>query len=61
MPTKNQSRKSMLLGTKEIMSNISDAITELTGDDIAKIHNEICARKIRYTGDDIWEYTGEID
>lgn len=44
-----------------VISNISSAIDELDGDDIAELHNTICSRKIRYVADNFFEYTGEDD
>ena len=44
-----------------VIGNISSAIDEFDGDDIAELHNKICSRKIRYVADNFFEYTGEDD
>jgi hypothetical protein len=49
------------LGFKEIIDNISDAMSEMDGETIAEIHNQILSRKIVYKEDSIWEYSGEND
>jgi hypothetical protein len=61
MAIKKQLEKGNFIGFQQIMKNIQTAFDELTGDDIAEIHNKVCARKVEYCGDSIWKYTGEKD
>ena len=50
-----------ILDDKQVLFNIGKAFEELSGNEIAEIHNQICAKKIQYDGDDVWSYTGEDD
>lgn len=45
----------------KVLENISKAMESLDGEEITKIHNDVCSKKIRYLGDSVWEYTGEDD
>lgn len=36
----------------DVMEDISEAMQELDGDEVAKIHNRICLSKIKYSEDD---------
>ena len=45
----------------DICNNINTAMEELTGEELAELHNQVCAKKIRYEEDSTWEYTGEDD
>ena len=45
----------------DLVSNIMEAMESLSGEEVAKVHNEICSRKIRYVEDSQWEYTEEDD
>lgn len=51
------------LDINKVLANISNAMESLEGEEVARIHNDLCAKKIRYLGDDdsAWEYTGEDD
>jgi hypothetical protein len=49
------------LNIAEVIVNIAEAVESLTGEEVARIHNDICKRKIRYIEDNVWEYTGETD
>ena len=51
----------MILTFTDIVDNVVDTMTELEGEEIVEIHNQICSRKIQYVEDSIWEYTGEDD
>jgi len=64
MATKTELKKlkdGKLIGFRQIMKNIETAFEELSGSEIEEVHNQVCAKKVEYTGDSIWEYTGEID
>ena len=45
---------SRFLNIADVINDISEAFEELDGEEIAKIHNEICLSKIKYEGDDSW-------
>ena len=45
----------------EVIVNIKEAIESLDGEEVAKLHNDICNRKIIYVGGGMWKYTGETD
>ena len=45
---------SRYLEFEDVMADIYEAMGELDGEDIAKIHNEICLSKIKYEGDNSW-------
>lgn len=45
----------------QVIENIKKAFESLTGEEIATVHNEICAKKIKYMEDNVWEYTGKED
>lgn len=46
----------------DVVKNIRNALDSIDdGEMIADIHNELCATKIKYDEDSIWEYTGESD
>jgi hypothetical protein len=59
------------LGYGHLLNNIHQTLEKLSGDDFAKIHNKICAKKVKYTGVskkygqgygvNLWEYTEEDD
>ena len=51
---KRRAIMSRFLEFAEVMEDISEAMQELDGKEIAKIHNEICLSKIKYEGDDSW-------
>jgi len=51
----------MSLTFEVIVKNIADAMEEIEEEEITKIHNKICAAKIKYLGNSQWEYTGEND
>ena len=51
-----------VLDADGILSNIGSALDSIDeGEIIARIHNGLCGRKVRYIGDSMWEYTGEDD
>lgn len=50
-----------VLHIDEVMHNIRVSVEEMDGDDVARAHNSICAKKIRYLEDSEWELTGEDD
>jgi hypothetical protein len=49
------------LGFQDVVDNITDALTEMDGETVARIHNQICSRKVEYLEDSQWEYSGEKD
>lgn len=50
------------LSFQDVLENIEDAVTEISdGEEIARIHNSICSRKVKYIEDNIWEYEDEED
>jgi hypothetical protein len=50
-----------VLVVDDLLANIKKAWEGLTGNEIANIHNDVCARKIEYIEDSMWRYTGEKD
>jgi hypothetical protein len=45
----------------DVADDIREVLSEMDGEAIAEAYNEICAKKIRYVEDSIWEETGEND
>ena len=48
---------------RDVLDNICNVLSDMDEDDIVKINNEICAKKIRYVEGSLtpWEFTGEND
>jgi hypothetical protein len=44
-----------LLDINDIVENISDALAEKEGEDVAEIHNRICDTQVKYLGDNLWQ------
>jgi hypothetical protein len=44
------------LDIKDIIKNITSALECLDGDEVAEVHNFICANHIEYVEDSIWKY-----
>lgn len=43
------------LSQEEVIDRIATALTEIDGDELTRIHNEICDDgKVEYEGDSIW-------
>lgn len=42
----------------EVIENISRALAEMDGDQLAKINNEICDKQVTYAGDGLFEPAG---
>ena len=59
--TKEKGTQIMILTFQDIVDNISDTMIELTGEEVVDLHNKVCSRKIKYTEDSTWEYTGDND
>lgn len=53
----------MSLSFQDVVDNILDTMTELDEEQITKIHNDICSRKIKSVeiNSEKWEYTDEDD
>ena len=49
------------LDFEDIMAGLRIAIGEQDGEEVARIYNQICAKKISYDEDSLWQYTGEDD
>lgn len=45
-----------ILTEDQVFANILKAFETLSGEEIARIHNEICSRQIKYNEDSVWEY-----
>jgi hypothetical protein len=50
-----------ILDIEQVLANIADTLKhEMDGGYIARIHNEICAKKIRYSSDSTWDRSGML-
>ena len=50
-----------ILSEADVVERIKKVLEWLEGDDIAELHNQIVAEKIKYIGDNQWVETGETD
>ena len=50
-----------LLTFQDIVDNIAEALTEVPLEEVVRIHNETCSRKVEYLEDSLFTYTGEDD
>ena len=48
-----------ILSFNDVTGLLKMALMELEGKDVARIFNKVCRKKIKYLGDDAFEYTGD--
>ncbi len=51
--------KGVVMEYSDVMDSIRDTMCDMDGEEIVKIHNDICSTKIKYDGDSEWSEVDE--